>query len=107
MKKGTKVALIAGAGLVTGTILFLVLRNDANEPSSSTYPEGTLLRAGSNDKVYYIDAQGSRHWIQTRAKFNSMGLSMSNVKSISSSEMNSIPTGTNIAGLSGVQQLLF
>lgn len=66
---------------------------------ASNYPEGTLLRQGSNDKVFVIDSRGFRHWISNRGYFDAHGYSMSNVRSISSQEMLSIPEASPLAGL--------
>lgn len=68
----------------------------------SSWPEGTLLRHGSNDKVFVIDALGYRHWISNRGYFDKQGYSMTNVKSISLSEMIAIPEGSPLSGLSGI-----
>lgn len=63
------------------------------------YPAGTLLRGGDTTKIYQMDAEGKRHWISSRAKFDSLGLSMGAVKSISQAELLLIPEGSSIAGL--------
>lgn len=68
----------------------------------SNYPEGTLLRQGTDEKVYIIDARGYRHWISTRNYFDRHGYSMSNVKSISASQMQAIPELSPLAGLLGI-----
>lgn len=71
-------------------------------PVLQKYPAGTLLRQGNDDKVYQVNSQGERQWITNRKKFDSMGLSMKNVRSISASEMNSIPMGSSLSGIRGL-----
>lgn len=71
----------------------------------SAWPEGQLLRAGSDDKVYVIDAMGYRHWISNRGYFDSHGYKMANVKSISREQMLAIPELSPLAGLLGFNNM--
>lgn len=67
----------------------------------SKYPEGTLLRHGSNDKVFVIDALGYRRYISSRSYFDANGYNMASVKSISLAEMVAIPEGARLGALAG------
>jgi hypothetical protein len=78
------------------TTLQIALNN-----AKTKYPAGTLLRAGTDSRVYQMDTQGYRHWITTRSKFDSLHLSMASVKTITLTEMNAIPVGSTISGLAG------
>lgn len=69
----------------------------------SAYPEGSLIRQGSDDKVYVIDALGYRHWISTRGYFDAHKYRMSDVKSISAQEMAKIPEASPLAGMAGLR----
>jgi hypothetical protein len=88
-----------------GLSLFTKAQNASGQLTSKLYPAGTLLRGGTDSKVYQIDAQGQKHWISSLSKFNSLGLSMSNVKSIPAAELALIPNGANISGLAGFSNL--
>jgi hypothetical protein len=68
----------------------------SNNLPKSKYPTGTLLRSGNDQRVYVIDEIGQRKWVSTRAKFDSLGFNMANVKSISNSEMLMIKEGPSI-----------
>lgn len=92
---GSTASSSPGSSLLPST----VTTPPASSSKGSNYPEGALLRAGSSSEVYIIDAQGYRHWITSRSAFDRMSLSMTNVKSITAAEMESIPRAENIAGL--------
>jgi hypothetical protein len=84
-----------------GLSIFGKAQDASGKLTAKLYPAGTLLRGGTSEKIYQIDAQGAKHWISSRAKFDSLGLSMSNVKSIPEAELALIPNGSNISGLAG------
>lgn len=95
--------IIIGSALILGIGIgsyFLLRRQNGDDPgpSANSYPPGTLLRAGSNDRVYVIGTEGYKHWVASRGKFDSMGYNMSDVKSISKAELDKIPTGVNLSG---------
>lgn len=66
---------------------------------SCPFPPGTLVRVGKDAKVFLINNQCQRQWITTRQKFDSLGLDMNNVVSVSTQVMNSIPLGADLSGL--------
>lgn len=72
---------------------------------TSKYPAGTLLRAGTDSKIYQMDAQGFKHYVSSRAVFDRLRLSMTSVRSITLAELNTIPTGAMLSGLSGFENM--
>lgn len=98
---GILLALVAGA--------YFLLKKPAPAPApggsapggsgTSGYPPGTLLRAGNDDKVFVIDDSGYRHWISNRGYFDKKGYKMSDVKSISQTELQKIPEASPLAGI--------
>jgi Flp pilus assembly protein CpaB len=69
---------------------------------SCPYPAGTLLRAGSDSKVYLVNDQCQRQWITSRSKFDALGLKMDQVYSVSNELINMVPRGADLSGLRGL-----
>jgi hypothetical protein len=68
-------------------------------PLLAKYPVNTLLRGGTDAAVYVMLDDGKRHWVTGLywGKYAaSKGWSMNNVKSISQSELNQIPRGSDL-----------
>lgn len=67
----------------------------------SKWPEGTLLRVTGAEKVFLIDQMGYRRHITSRGYFDSNGYKMSDVISISLTQMLAIPEGPGLGALAG------
>lgn len=65
----------------------------------STWPEGQLLRGGSDGTVWVIDSAGYRRAISSYKYFESQGWSMSNVKSIPMADLIKIPEAMPLGNL--------
>ena len=64
-------------------------------PASSSYPNGTLLKAPSGEKVYLV-IDGQKKWIETAADFVASGYKWEDIKMASSAEIEAIPNyGSN------------
>jgi hypothetical protein len=103
----TKNKIIIGSGvlLVLGVGAYFLLKKQSagnNIPSGTApkvYPPNTLVKVKDSDPVYVIGADGARHHIPTRAKFDAYGYTRDNIKQISKAEMQAIPEGAALAGL--------
>lgn len=76
----------------------------AGTPATSSptcqYTEGQLLRA--KDKVYYIDAACTKHYV-SGGIYSKYGFRGGDIKQVTQGELDSIPEGNALQGLSGLK----
>lgn len=64
------------------------------------WPEGALLRADGDTRVYLIEA-GRRRWVPDEPTFRSRGFRFENVRVISQRELTEIPEGPALRSVRG------
>jgi hypothetical protein len=65
------------------------------------YPNGSLLKAADDQRVYLIDS-GMRRWISSADIFNARGLKWENIKVVSSADLSVYPEGKAVSWPDGI-----
>lgn len=83
----------------SGGFIAALQQNTTPAVTPCKYPEGQLLKAGGA-KVYYVDGACTKHWVPGNI-YSKYGFKGGDIKAISQAEMDAIPEGDTLQGLSG------
>ncbi|HTK60049.1 MAG TPA: PQQ-dependent sugar dehydrogenase, partial [Candidatus Baltobacteraceae bacterium] len=86
---------LLGASIVLAAMLPILASAQTPPPQATPLPDGLLVRAVSDPKVWYLQ-DGKRRWIETEASFLAQGFRWTDVTNIDDAMLASYPVGTSV-----------